>query len=109
MNKFATKELFGEKAIYGIGKLFFMPRGKTQVITEKLDSTLIAGVIITDECLNPPAQNEIYGFDRMVECEVIIIPKRIFEDRERYFDGMRIDQVLTGGYADQSNYYPVKE
>lgn len=40
----------------------------------------------------------------MYECEVIIIPKRIFEHNTYTGRGARIDQILTSGYGHRENY-----
>ncbi len=105
------QDMFGD-AIYGVAKLFVRVAsgGDGEIEGKKVYRTLIAGVLVTDETLNPvkgklaediPGYNQDYPKDRMYECEVVIIPRRIFEGGPI---GYRIDQILCGGYEKHCFY-----
>ena len=96
----AAKMNYGDDAIYGIAKLYASPRGKDG----EVNKTLIAGVILTEESITPNKSDDGYEIERMYECEVIIIPKRIFEKNINPGGGGDIAQVLLGGYGDPENY-----
>lgn len=55
---------------------------------------MIGGAIVTD------ANFPIDGHWNMMECEIIIIPRKIFTDYIEG-DGMMIDQLLTRGFANR--------
>ena len=95
-----TKMNYGEGAIYGVAKLFASPQDKEG----EVNKTLIAGVILTEESLTPNQNEEGFDIERMYECEIIIIPKHIYEKNIYTGGGARIDQVLVSGYEDPNNY-----
>jgi hypothetical protein len=94
-----TKMTYGEHTIHGIAKLYVCPREKEGVINK----ALIAGVILTSESLTPTIENG-YEVERMYECEVIIIPKKIFEKNIYTGGGASIEVVLVSGYGYRENY-----
>ena len=97
-----AKDLFGDNIILGVAKLYARPAsGGDGSNGEK--RTLVAGVIVTENPLCEGGRGEIGANDRMYECEVIIIPKSIFE-ASKFEGGERIDQILVGGYADHRMY-----
>ena len=97
-----AKDLFGDNITFGIAKLYARPAsGGDGPNGEK--RTLVAGVVVTENPLCEKGRGEIGTNDRMYECEVVIIPKRIFE-ASKFEQGKRIDQILVGGYGDPRMY-----
>jgi hypothetical protein len=97
-----AKDLFGDNIIFGVAKLYARPAsGGDGPSGEK--RTLIAGVIVTENPLCKGGRGEIGVNDRMYECEVVIIPRSVFE-ASKFESGKRIDQILVGGYGDPRMY-----
>ena len=100
VKSYSTKMNYGDHAIHGIAKLYASPREKEG----EINRTLIAGVILTSESLTPNKDDEGYEIERMYECEVIIIPKRIFEKNTYTGRGASIEDTLISGYGHRENY-----
>ena len=100
MKSMLTKMTYGNHAIYGIAKLYASPREKEGDVHK----TLIAGIILTPESITPNKDEDGYEWDRMYECEVIIIPKRIFEKNTYTGRGASIEDVLQSAYGYHKNY-----
>lgn len=88
MRDILAQQMFGEHAIYRIGKLVIQK-------TSDGKNTLIAGAVV-------PAIESIDERE-MWECEIYIVPRRKRRLAE-HFRGERIDQVLTAGYENPENW-----
>jgi hypothetical protein len=97
------EDILGENIFYGTAKLFARDRKSDLPPNLQVNKTLIAGILLTEKSLCPnlkkPKKGDVifgkYYEDRMYECDVIIIPRRVFEGGP---GGQRIDQILCGGF-----------
>lgn len=91
--------LLGEdKAITAAGVFVLLNRSKDLPAShDNCKKYFISGAIITDADL--PVGEDWH----MMECEVVIIPKKIYR---RFNDGsaMRMGQIIVSGYADANNW-----
>jgi hypothetical protein len=102
LKEMLTKQMFGENILYGVAKLY-MRRATGGPGTKGMARTLIGGVIVTDDPICSGNDDAVSKNDRMYECEVIIIPRRIYES-STFQRGARIDQILVGGYELPQRY-----
>ena len=94
--------MFGEGAIRCYGKFIMRPQNAQNKNLEKIDTpcTLMAGVMFPCVTDGPPDWE-----DEMWEVEVYIVPKKKYiHKKEGQFRGYRIDQLLTGGFADPEKW-----
>lgn len=96
LREMLAKQMFGENIVYGVAKLYMRPAagGSGQNGEAR---TLVGGVIVTDNPICPGEDDTVGENDRMYECEIIVIPRRI-HGSSTFQSGYRIDQILVGGY-----------
>lgn len=90
-------EQLGDNTITGIAKLLVCNRGAIDSDMKRLQ---IDGIVITEN--NFPELDEAYA---MMECEIIIVPKKLHTGAQGSLNSSyRVDQFLTCGYHDNSNW-----
>jgi len=77
---------YGAGAVRVHGRFIMRPTSNNNV--------LMAGAIVP----------KLIEADEMWEVEIIIIPKRKFKMERKIFEGCRIDQMLTWGFADSRKW-----
>jgi len=102
MKQTIIKQMLGDDAIHTIGKLYMGDKGEQN----NFRTVMVGGVLLFPQDIFPLKKDRGWGkyFDEeMWEAEVCIVPRRRYRGFKEG-DGLRIDQILTGGFENPSRW-----
>jgi len=96
--------ILGEEKVFSIPAKFVIGAASGDTGVDGRHKMSMAGVgYVADEILAPQKWE-------MMECEVIVIPKRIYREyKEEFFEGLTICQMLTCDFGDREKWTAFEE